>query len=337
MKRSLAGLALALSALGAGCSPSVSPAQTPGEWYASHVSSQPTTEFSNDSFAGTGKLPPEVLDLDHFVSKLEAQLGEKPILSGTHVEHRRVFTEATLNATAFEDYARMSRTIIDGVFSYAGIDNLKPDVRFVRLTSATVPQEANGLTFYVARSGEDRFEVVSDISYSRGKGSATLPYIQPLGGEITTHYTWIKTLDGMRQTSKKSGPVVVSLASGASVAFSSPVSEALHFALTPVREQYMQDELHRTNPSTRDEVLALMERAIHFEEGMVHSLVDTYLNKYAKALGISSKDLAKYQEHCGEERYSLVGAFGTSIKELGPKIVMQKYLRDTTSVLSGKK
>ena len=249
----------------------------------------------------------------------------------------KAFTEFSGNDIAFREFEARARAATKQFFQFVGIEKELPQLAFYRLTSATpIVKEKNALHYYVAGTmKEGHIAAYYGVLRSGMKESALL--VRDKGDRSGGVFKTMETIllkannDNFVLKDEVAPIILITAAQDAIMSYSSPPAEALHYALRSVRQNGTIEDLNTwlLSNGKQGEVEEHIEKFgrewLHREEGVVHALLDDFLEKQQARERFSAKEMSDYIHVAPKEPYHLVPLIRAALKTTTPAALLKEY------------
>ncbi|HIG95668.1 TPA: hypothetical protein HA249_02135 [Candidatus Woesearchaeota archaeon] len=278
---------------------------------------------------------------DLFRKHAPLQYGSVPRVVHHSFKTELLFLQSELSPKGVGEYADFVQQGVRTFFRWMGIEHLLPDLAFYELRSDTKLEKTTPthLPVYVVSDCRRRTKGVYRVD------AIPNTFVQNFFESIPA-VTWLPyyiTLDNGNLGVKFNGlnPSFVSLSHGSIPAYLEPFAEVLHFVFSQATLKQLAasfDALRqkRLGTFTEDHRTKLDQEIKKREEGMVHGLVEHYLETHVRELGFSSADLDDYYRDSkfgrARPRYALVPFVQEQLKTTPPHVLVERYFRNNAEI-----
>jgi len=308
-----------------------------GDWYRKNLAGAKGPNFDDYGRVRQAHTP-EPGETALLEQQIEQRLGRKPKIFSRKYEKAVRTVTLGIQPAVLAEYVQRSTAATQEFFAYAGIPDRAPEITLELLTAETKmkPPSDDRIAMYSAWQvydcviGRYKIEVggqVLDADSFAGKGMPS--------GLIKNNCTFDYKDDGIVFRSENNMPVLLTVGNGAPEAYTSPPAEALHFAIRRVRYQGIIDDINSwwkssgRPPQLPGHIIDKTgQECLRREEGVVHALLDEFVEKRKDELGFTEHELRSYLEHTSRPEYAYVLPVREKVRKLGPEKVMRIYLEN---------
>lgn len=329
---------MALSALGFGLATLVIHEQCKHvpyqRFYETHFQGQRGREFTHSEFIQ------ETTPSDAVRASFEQQFEKmrslfKTPTPVTYFEGKR-FTEFPKSETTLREFEQRTKNVTQQFFSWLGVHGELPRLEFHRLTPLTLISKAqNVLHCYVAGIMEEGTIARYHGTFTGGKkGEATIAFMKRSSGEL-------KSLDQMFFISKDVGfkfvregarTALFAAATDPVLSYTSVPAEALHYLVLGVRRDHAIEDLNawykqngKPEKVTKEQIGVFLQEWVYREEGVVHALLNTFLERQQRKEKFNREDLSSYFNMNAFPPYHYVPRLHALLKTTTPARLLQEY------------
>jgi len=301
--------------------------ETYADWYRAHLAQAKGPEFRHPHFRKSYAPTPE--EQAEFAKRLP------PVeLQDARYFQNRLFNELSIDDIALSQYANHNKQAIEELFKHIGIAETR-EVSCRKLAADTAISLVSDKEIPIYLVEEMRHEYGVSFRVPGKEEPDSISHVQNVAfGEVRSEFDVPLTEDGFSIKPRTSPVIVVSVGRNAIQSYATPLAETLHAIITPASRNYVKHELNQL--WTRNGKPAEVNRAwiqdvlneynLH-EEGVVHALIDDFVEKNGARLGFSKEEIDKYVSHgprlTGRERN--IVAMREKISSLGPKGLWEAY------------
>lgn len=259
------------------------------------------------------------------------------------------FYRTALSDAAVKDYEERLNNELGSLCSYAGIV-YAPRIECRLLTPQATLSTPKGHTLPIYLVG-NRIECAEgrfNVRTTRGSENiaARVGIVSPISGEIRGQM-FVGLDSGNIAVLTSMDPVVAQCGSDAIESYTTPIAEAVHYALNPVSESLLGERMRQEwiaagkptslgTPELRQKTVQWTREVILWEEGLTHGLLVAWLKENAPRLGFSYESIDKYCSYMQREpdRYQYISRITALISQHGVKHVVNEFNRDAAALFN---
>ena len=312
------------------------------EWYHQHVHPVRAEYFPYLFFPTRSPSHSATVAIeDLFRKHTPLQYGSVPRVVHHSFKTELLFLQSELSPKGVGEYADFVQQGVRTFFRWMGIEHLLPDLAFYELRSDTKLEKTTPthLPVYVVSDCRRKTRGIYRVD------AIPNTFVHDFF-ESTPALTWLPyhlTLDNGNFGVESMGfhPIFVSLSYGPISAYLEPFAETLHSVsvyatLKQLTISFDALRQKRLGTFTEDHRTKLDQEIKKREEGMVHGLVEHYLETHVRELGFSSADLDDYYRDSKfgrvQPRYALVPFVQEKLKTTPPHVLVERYFRNNAEI-----
>lgn len=246
------------------------------------------------------------------------------------------FTEFPGNDSTFKEFQARARKATEQFFSYCGIKNEIPQLAFHRLTAKTpLTKEQDALHCYIVGTLDEcviaRYE---GILKDGREGGVEIVYGESVGGhlEIKDRMMFVGKDIGFRFEEEKVLSAFIAAARDSAISYTSVSAEALHYVVRAVRRDYNIEDLNqwwhengKPKQVTGEQMGVFSKEWLYREEGVVHALLDDFLEKQQARERFHTKEMNDYIHTNNSPPYHYVPHIRAHLKTTTPAALLKEY------------
>jgi len=301
--------------------------ETYAEWYRAHLTQAKGAEFRHPYFRKA------------YAPTSEEQAEFAKRLPPVELQDARYFQDRLFNALSIDDialsqYANHNKQAIEELFKHIGTSENR-SVFCRKLAADTAISFVSDKEIPIYFVEEMRHEYGISFRVPGKEEPSSISHVKNVAfGEIVRENSVPFSNDGFTVKPHGSPVIVVSVGKNAVQSYATPLAETLHAIISPASHNYVQHALNQlwTRNGKPTEISrawikdVLNEHELH-EEGVVHALIDDFVEKNGAPLGFNKEEIDKYVSHgpriTGQERYA--AAMREKISHFGSKGLWEAY------------
>jgi hypothetical protein len=308
------------------------------EWHKQNFSRSKGVEFTHSSFLKN--YTPSEQQRAFLENELYKRTGREVLVLESKFIRDKKLIALDVPERVIAEYSERSQEAIRDFFAYAGEKNVS-FVTFHRLSPETnllVP-ERNNIPMYLVWKTFDVVKAQYEIEIRGKRAQGEVVVEESSVGETISSFKVHFGDEGIVLKEEKMQVPILALGFGAVATYTSPPAEALHYVL---RWRRIENAVKKINekwaaagkPSKLEGTLLnkILEEGLIKEEGVVHGLLDQFIEERRQQLGFSNEAVHNYQKHNSDRHYALVLCIRELIRKRGPVGVLEAYKKNSLPV-----
>ncbi len=312
-------------------------------WFSQHLTTAPGIQFTHPAKPSRPLSPPERASLEGlFREKVKDKFGEERAFTLVESGEEYSFRHADISSKELMEYCSFVNSTVKEFLSTLGMEPITVSCHLLSPdTLVRSPSETDIPLYLIQNYLPQQYGLFA----VEGMPKPVRLEIKDLGASSLTSVSLsFRVSNGKPELVQRDEMLLVSFNNGSLGAISGACAEVLHYRTSPiVREQATREferEWGRTlspqkirkqwNDEARaksmyvPDIVEIINEHIARNEGVVHALVDDFLEQHRNSLGISSDTLERYRNNRGHQ-YRHVGAVRKVIASLGAPKVFSLY------------
>lgn len=307
------------------------------DWYRKNLESSSGRRFVHPNFVSELTQDEQTFLRNEHIKRLNQELGYTPTIQNCSYLKEKLFTLLNIHNDIFIEYKERIKNSVSAFFAYAGIKDLIPELKFIKLDSSTevsAPTEKTLPMHVVWKMVEvDRRDCNVLIYGKKEESGIWREFTDGDSGVIKIDYDFKFEDDEIYIENEQYIHVLTSVGNGPIYSYSTPLAESLHYAIRSVKSKYILDDMNQIwNETVRpkrmslEQILSIRDEWLKREEGVVHAILDKFIEERRYDLGFSQNKVGKYQTHNGLDRYKYVPKLREKLDKLGASQFLQIYM-----------
>jgi len=318
------------------------PPETYADWYRKHLAGAKGEEFYHPYFKKPyAPTPQETAEL---YSRLQEVLSISAVTGVTFTQDRK-FIALHVDEAVLNDYAAKETKAIAELFAYAGIPERAPKVLFKRFAPNTDLEAAVNAAVPVHLTWQNEEKITADYQAVQDgeRKSIKVDRTRPqFSGETLTEFKVDPSPSGIVVRDPVPSKIFVSVGHNAVHSYTSPLAEAMHYAVKDVPLGAIRDKFidlgNRLGAQARDgkyrpQFEKIIAEQVWADEGVVHAILDSFVEERGPALGFTAQEIVAYVDHSSVGRLKYVPRGREKLKSIGPAKFIQCYLQNPDFIL----
>ena len=250
-------------------------------------------------------------------------------------------TVLNISESNFNEFSKRACTITEDFFKFVGALPV-PQLEFIRLRpETTFEQNSRSFQFYVIGTTAEVKRAEYSLFYREVEKFGAVEISQKAGGFLENAGYMVRlTQRGYQLTEQGTRFALIPLNKDSLIAYTTAPAEALHARLYTHRMKLVEEDLNNVWEKTgRPErgSSELIEKTGHYwlerEEGIVHALLDAFVEQHTQKERFSSTTLKEYLHPFGNQReYRLIPAVRAALTTTTPTALLKEYLESPRSL-----
>lgn len=303
-------------------------------WYDQNLAGLKGREFTHPEFHKE-RIPSEN-DKAYFEEQFKPHKSNFEMIKKVTYHEGKLFTEFPADDNVFREFESRTKKVTEKFFSSLGIRDELPKLAFHRFTSQMPLAKEHGvLHCYIVGTMKDC--VIANyhgVVKDGREGGIRLTYFESVGGNLESidRIMFVGKDAGFRFEEEEVRRAFIAAADNSVPSYTSVPAEALHYLIRAVRRDYGLEDLNRwwhengkPKQVTGEQMRVFIKEWLHREEGVVHGLLDDFLEKQQAREGFREYDMKKYLHAGGNDAYRYVPRVRAALKTTTPAALLTEY------------
>lgn len=303
-------------------------------WYDKRLRGKRGRQFTHPAFLREYDPPEKTKTL--FEQQFEKMRSRfKTNLSVIYHEGKR-FTEFPASESVFQEFEQHARNTTQRFFSWLCIENDAPSLGFNLLTPLTqLSQTPDALHCYVVGTLEEGTVARYQGVFTDDKeGGAEISYMKRSGGHLQNiERMFFAGKDiGFTFEREEAPQAIIAAAADPVWSYTSVPAEALHYLIRAVRRDHELEDLNawwfqsgKPSRVSGKQMSLFAEEWIYREEGVVHALLDAFLERQQRKEKFNRSDMQDYIHVSATPPYHYVPRIRALLKTTTPARLLNEY------------